>query len=186
MLQAERYVAALSHRNLLALLPEQLLTRYAYFAQLGELDTLSEIAVQFNCRATIRTSRLLLLADRPFHHLITEPLGPQEFTCRLSAIGDTALMHLRDDQLIDLGKAELRVLYPEIGTDGIRSMEVHREEHAALSLKPGTALLRPIQQSPIKNLVVAGAWTDTGWPANLESAVVSAGRCAEIITSHPA
>jgi hypothetical protein len=29
---------------------------------------------------------------------------------------------------------------------------------------------------------VAGAWTDTGWPANLESAVVSGERCADMIT----
>jgi hypothetical protein len=31
---------------------------------------------------------------------------------------------------------------------------------------------------------VAGAWTDTGWPANLESAIVSGERCADIIIGH--
>jgi hypothetical protein len=55
----------------------------------------------------------------------------------------------------------------------------------ALSLAPGTARLRPLQQSPIHNMLVAGAWTDTGWPANLESALVSARRCAEIVTGRP-
>lgn len=83
---------------------------------------------------------------------------------------------------MDLGRTELYALYPEVGTDGILSIEVYREDHAALSLRPGTARLRPIQQSPIQNLLVAGAWTDTGWPAGVESAVVSARRCAEIIT----
>jgi len=53
-----------------------------------------------------------------------------------------------------------------------------------LSLKPGTALRRPIQQSPVPNLFIAGAWTDTGWPPNIESAIVSARRCAEIISGH--
>jgi uncharacterized protein with NAD-binding domain and iron-sulfur cluster len=48
-------------------------------------------------------------------------------------------------------------------------------------LTPGAARLRPLQQSPIQNLFLVGAWTDTGWPANLESALVSARRCADII-----
>lgn len=179
--EAEWYITALSHQQLLALLPERLLTRYAYFAQLGELEALSEIALQFTCRSTVRTPRLLLLAGRPFHQLTIRTLGAQEISCRLSAIGNTALMELRDDQLVDLGRTELHALYPEVGADGVQSIEVYREEQAALSLRPGTARLRPIQQSPIPNLLVAGAWTDTGWPANLESAVVSARRCAEII-----
>jgi hypothetical protein len=35
-------------------------------------------------------------------------------------------------------------------------------------------------------MLVAGAWTDAGWPANLESALVSARRCVETITGRPA
>jgi hypothetical protein len=53
--------------------------------------------------------------------------------------------------------------------------------NAILSLKPGTKLHRPIQRSPIENLLLAGSWTDTGWPPNLESAIVSGNRCAEEI-----
>ena len=52
-----------------------------------------------------------------------------------------------------------------------------------LSLRPGTKLHRPIQRSPIANLLLAGSWTDTGWPPNLESAIVSGNRCAETIAS---
>jgi hypothetical protein len=185
LLQAQWYVAALSHRKLLPLLPERLLTRYAYFAHLSELEALTEIAVQASCRSTVRTPRLLLLADRPFHQCITTPLGPQEVRCRLSAIDNQALVALRDSQLIDLGRAELSALYPDVGADAIRSMEVCRDDYAALSLRPGTALLRPLQQSPIQNLLVAGAWTDTRWPATVESTFISARRCVEIITAHP-
>jgi hypothetical protein len=53
---------------------------------------------------------------------------------------------------------------------------------AILSLRPGAKLHRPIQRSPIANLLVAGAWTDTGWPPNLESAIVSGNHCADAIT----
>ncbi len=95
-------------------------------------------------------------------------------------------MELDRDQLLDLGHRELHALVPELKQGEQRPGEISRDDQAALSLRPGTALFRPIQQSPFKNLLIAGAWTDTGWPANVESAVVSARRCAEIIASHPA
>jgi glycine/D-amino acid oxidase-like deaminating enzyme len=181
LLRAQWYVAALSHRKLPALLPERLLTRYAYFAQLGELETLPEVSVQFSGRSTMSRQRLLLLAGRPFHQLTIASHGPHTLRYRLSAVGNPSLMELDDDRLITLGRTELRALVPEIQHDALPFDRIARQPQAALSLKPGAALLRPIQQSPMKNLVIAGAWTDTGWPANIESAVVSATRCAEII-----
>jgi len=183
LLRAQWYVAALSHRKLSALLPERLLTRYAYFAQLGELETLPEVSIRFSGRSTMLHPRLLLLAGRPFHHLTIAVQGPQDVRCRLSAIGNPSLMELGDAQLIDLGRTELRMLIPDIECDDKVIGEIFRNDQAALSLKPGAALLRPIQRSPVPNLVIAGAWTDTEWPANIESAIVSATRCAEVISS---
>ena len=182
VLQAQWYVAALSHRTLLPLLPERLLTRYAYFAQINELETVPQTTVQFACRSTMASPRLLLLADRPFHYLTVSPCGAAEIRYRLSAIGNPAFMELDDDQLTSLGRTELCLLDPEIRQEDIHSVDIERRNHAALSLKPGAALLRPIQQSPVGNLLIAGAWTDTGWPANVESAIVSAQRCADIIS----
>ena len=186
MLQAQWYVAALSHRTLLPLLPERLLTRYAYFAQISELETLPQTTVQFAWPSTMAAPRLLLLADRPFHYLTVSPCRAAEFCYRLSAIGNLTLMGLDDAQLTGLGRTELRLLAPEFRQEDIHSVDIDRRSHAALSLKPGAALLRPIQQSPVGNLLIAGAWTDTGWPANVESAIVSAHRCSEIIARRPA
>jgi Flavin containing amine oxidoreductase len=185
-LRAQWYIAALSHLKLPALLQERLLTRYAYFAQLGELQTLPEIAVQFSGRATPSHPRLLLLAGRPFHRLTVTQHEPHTLRHRLSAIGNLSLIELDDDQLIALGRTELRTILPNIEPDIMSFEGISRHDQAALSLNPGAALIRPIQQSPVKNLVIAGAWTDTGWPANIESAIVSAARCAEIIAGRPA
>lgn len=186
MLQARWYVAALSHRTLLPLLPERLLTRYAYFAQISELETLPQTTVQFAWRSTMASPRLLLLADRPFQYLTVTPGGTDEIRCRLSAIGSSTLMEMDDERLASLGRTELRLLAPECRQEDIHSVDIDRRSLAALSLKPGAALLRPIQQSPVGNLLIAGAWTDTGWPANVESAIVSAQRCADIIARRPA
>lgn len=185
-LRAQWYVAALSHLKLPALLPERLLTRYAYFAQLSELQTLPEVAVQFSGRATMSHPRLLLLADRPFHQLTITSHEPHTLRYRLSVISHPPLMELGDGELTILGRTELRTLLPDIDHDALSFEGISRHDQAALSLNPGTALLRPIQQSPVKHLVIAGAWTDTGWPANIESAIVSAAHCAEIIAGRPA
>lgn len=185
-LRAQWYVAALSHLKLPALLPERLLTRYAYFAQLSELQTLPEVAVQFSGRATMSHPRLLLLADQPFHQLTITSHEPHTLRYRLSVISHPPLMELGDGELTILGRTELRTLLPDIDHDALSFEGISRHDQAALSLNPGTALLRPIQQSPVKHLVIAGAWTDTGWPANIESAIVSAAHCAEIIAGRPA
>ena len=183
-LHARWYIAALPHRKLLSLLPEHLLTRYAYFAQLGELETVPEISVNFTQPSINPSPRLLLCAERPFHQLTVAPSGPSEIRCRLSAIANPALAESRDEQLIELGQTELRLLCPDIAHDESPPGQIVRHDQAALSLKPGAALRRPIQQSPVPNFLVAGAWTDTGWPANVESAIASARRCAEIISGH--
>jgi len=48
-----------------------------------------------------------------------------------------------------------------------------REPRATFRAVPGTARLRPGPRPPVPGLYLAGAWTDTGWPATMESAVRS-------------
>ncbi len=184
-LQANRYIIALSYQNLLQLLPERLLTRYAYFAQITELQSLSEVAIQLACPTTKQRPRLLLLPGRPFHQLSSISLESGEIEYRLSAVGN-GLTELNNAQLIDAAQTEMCELFSGTAKRDIIARSVFRENQAALLLAPGTARLRPLQQSPIQNLLVTGAWTDTGWPANLESAFVSARRCAELVAGHAA
>jgi squalene-associated FAD-dependent desaturase len=48
-----------------------------------------------------------------------------------------------------------------------------REPRATFRAVPGTARLRPGARTGVGHLYLAGAWTDTGWPATMESAVRS-------------
>ena len=48
-----------------------------------------------------------------------------------------------------------------------------REHAATFRAAPGVGALRPGPQTALPGLVLAGAWTDTGWPATLEGAVLS-------------
>ena len=50
---------------------------------------------------------------------------------------------------------------------------VTRERQATFRQSPGTLALRPKAPTSIPGLYLAGAWTDTGWPATMEGAVRS-------------
>jgi squalene-associated FAD-dependent desaturase len=56
---------------------------------------------------------------------------------------------------------------------------VTRERSATFRQAPGQAALRPPVATALPGLVVAGAWTATGWPATMESAVLSGHAAAE-------
>jgi uncharacterized protein with NAD-binding domain and iron-sulfur cluster len=180
-LQADWYLAAVPHRQLVALIPERLLTRFAYFSQIGELADLAGLTIQITCRQPVGTPRLLLLARRPFSQLTLTPSRSHSTNVCVTAVGNPSLDELNETELGIIGTAEVRASLPDFSEEAIESIAVSRDDHAALSLHPGVAVMRPIQQSPIQNLLVAGAWTDTGWPASIESALVSARRCVDII-----
>lgn len=184
ILQAGWYISALSYQYFLRLLPERFLTRYAYFAHLTDIQSLSEIVAQLTLRTTNESPRLLLLPGKPFHHLTRSPAGSHEVVVRLAGT-ETSLMGLGEDQIIEAAQAELSTVFPNISMSDITARQVFQEDHATLVLSPGAARLRPLQQGPVQNLLVAGAWTDTGWPANVESVLVSARRCADIVTGQP-
>ena len=56
-----------------------------------------------------------------------------------------------------------------------------REPRATFRVAPGTHALRPGARTRQPGLYLAGAWTDTGWPATMESAVRSGNAAAHAL-----
>lgn len=85
------------------------------------------------------------------------------------------------DDLVDLPVARLRELVvpalsqllPAAETARIIDVFVTREREATFRPRPGSSVLRPGPVTRCPGLLVAGAWTDTGWPATMEGAVRS-------------
>jgi uncharacterized protein with NAD-binding domain and iron-sulfur cluster len=74
----------------------------------------------------------------------------------------------------------LAELFPRARMARVERFLATREHAATLRAEPGIGALRPGPSTAAPGLVLAGAWTDTGWPATLESAVLSghaAARC---------
>jgi hydroxysqualene dehydroxylase len=81
------------------------------------------------------------------------------------------------DRTLDELRAEflpaLASLFPAAGTARVERFFVTREPEATFRAAPGTRALRPGPETAVPGLYLAGAWTDTGWPATMEGAVRS-------------
>ncbi|MDP9343698.1 MAG: hydroxysqualene dehydroxylase HpnE [Actinomycetota bacterium] len=64
-------------------------------------------------------------------------------------------------------------LFPRARGARVEKFFVTREPHATFRQAPGSGRLRPSAKTGVPGLSLAGAWTDTGWPATMEGAVRS-------------
>jgi squalene-associated FAD-dependent desaturase len=76
---------------------------------------------------------------------------------------------------------ELAGIWPAAGTAQLLKSRVVTEHKACLSMLPGNDALRPVQQTTVPNLFLAGDWTKTGWPSTMEGAVRSGYLAAEAV-----
>ncbi|WP_073947913.1 hydroxysqualene dehydroxylase HpnE [Streptomyces kebangsaanensis] len=78
---------------------------------------------------------------------------------------------------------ELRRLLPRARDAEVRDFFVTRERTATFAPAPGVGRLRPGARTKAPGLYLAGAWTATGWPATMESAVRSGVKAADAALS---
>jgi squalene-associated FAD-dependent desaturase len=77
------------------------------------------------------------------------------------------------ERLREIFLPELARVLPAAGDAVVRDFFVTREREATFRPTPGSAARRLPTVTNMPGLVVAGAWTDTGWPATMEGAVRS-------------
>lgn len=91
------------------------------------------------------------------------------------------------EEYVDVPVAELRRLFqpalerlfPAAAGAGVTDFFVTRERRATFRQGPGAGALRPGAATSVPGLVLAGAWTDTGWPDTMEGAVRSGNSAAQ-------
>jgi len=74
---------------------------------------------------------------------------------------------------------DLRSVFSEAKGAQLLRAKLITEPQAVFSVQPGLDAKRPRQQTAIPNLLLAGDWTRTGWPATMEGAVRSGYLAAE-------
>ena len=96
----------------------------------------------------------------------------------LVSSGADALVALDNPALIDLASREVAASIPGARGATLLRGTVVREKRATFSLAPGQPP-RPATATPIRGLVLAGDWIDTGLPGTIESAALAGHRAAE-------
>jgi squalene-associated FAD-dependent desaturase len=89
------------------------------------------------------------------------------------------LVSLDREKILNAALADLRALWPAAAEAKLERSWVVTEHAATFGARPGIDALRPPQRTPVDGLLLAGDWTDTGWPATMEGAVRSGYRAAE-------
>lgn len=79
----------------------------------------------------------------------------------------------RPERLVERHRAAIGDLFLAARRARLLDAVVTRERAATFRGVPGTAAARPGPETACRGLTVAGAWTDTGWPATMEGAVRS-------------
>ena len=68
---------------------------------------------------------------------------------------------------------ELKSIWPAARDTQLVHWRMVTQPRAVFPVTPEVEHFRPTQQTPISNLLLAGDWTSTGWPATMEGAVRS-------------
>ncbi|MEI8105887.1 MAG: hydroxysqualene dehydroxylase HpnE [Actinomycetes bacterium] len=130
------------------------------------------------------------------HHALAATLGSplQWLFDRTAASGATSgqliaisLSHAVEDAGSSLAALRERYLpaleriLPGARTATIIDFAATHEPRATFRVAPGSGRLRPLATTAVPGLFLAGAWTDTGWPATMEGAVRSGTTAARAV-----
>jgi squalene-associated FAD-dependent desaturase len=92
--------------------------------------------------------------------------------------GVPELLEVRGRELVERIAGQLT---GRLGSAELLWSRVSREPYATIALRPG--VVRPGSETGRPGVVRAGAWTDTGWPATMESAIRSGRAAAQHLLS---
>ncbi len=182
---ADAYVAALPPRELLAALPAEVRAS-APFAELGALRASPIINVHCWFDGPLLDVPFAAFVGCELQWLFVPPPQPPQAAGThvvLSLSAAERYMHLSKQELLDRLLPQLEAALPRTRRRKLLRAAVVKEPEA--TFVPAAGLIRPGAQTPVGNLVLAGAYADAGWPATMESAVRSGHAAARAVGAIP-
>jgi protoporphyrinogen oxidase len=182
-LEADAVVVAMPHERALRLLPDGALRDPGRIARLGT-SPIVNLHVVYDRHVLDREFIAAVGSPVQFVFDRTDSSGLAHGQCLAVSLSAA-------DEEVELGVEELRrrfvqalaELLPAARAARVERFVVTRERAATFRASPGAARLRPGPRTAVEGLAMAGAWTDTGWPATMEGAVRSGHAAARIALS---
>ena len=182
--EADWFVSALPPDTMLGLLPEPLRATPAFAA--ASTHTWSPIVnLHVWYDRPVADFDFVAFVDSPVQWVfnrsrIAELPGPGQYlTVSLSGAWD--FWPKTKEELRAQFIPELARLLPLARNAEVERFVVVKEQRATFRSLPGGPDNRLPARTPLSNLVLAGDWTDTGWPATMESAVRSGNAAADAV-----
>lgn len=185
-IKADFYISAVPYFALKPLLPEVLFEKDLYFKQWKNLSSspIVSIYLWFDKAVTelgfagMLGTRLQWLFNKDV--LFARSSSDSKLlTFVISAAHEFA--NLSKEKLVNIAMEDVGKVLPKSKDAKVIKSLVVKEQNATFSASLLAESSRPENITPIKNLFLAGDWTNTGLPATIEGAVLSGHRCAEEI-----
>ena len=100
----------------------------------------------------------------------------------LTVSGASRFVEKEAGELVDLAIEDLRRVFPRVGAAKLVRSVVLKEKRATFSQRPDVEAIRPSCATTMENLFLAGDWTNTGYPATIEGAVMSGRKAAAAVS----
>lgn len=171
--RAGAVVVALPHDRVAEVLPEGTLPDPAATVRLG-ISPIVNVHVVYD--RSVMGLPFVAAVRSPVQWVFdrTRPSGLEQGQyLAISLSGADREIEERSEELRERFLPALQALFPRARHARVERFFVTREHAATFRQAPGTRSLRPGPVTGIPGLYLAGAWTDTGWPATMEGAVRS-------------
>ena len=184
VLTADWYVAALPPQALVNALPDDL--RDGSPLSVAASHTFAPIVnLHVWYDRTVADFEWAAFVDSPLQFVFNKTriaglTGPGDYLT-ISLSGAWEWWPLSKDELRERFTLELARALPLACDAAIERFAVVKEQRATFRSLPGGPANRLPTLTPLRNLVLAGDWTDTGWPATMEGAVRSGNAAAAAV-----
>jgi squalene-associated FAD-dependent desaturase len=176
-LSADYAIFALPPKALWALLPPDL-RRDPFFSPVAKIESSPIVNVHLWYDRPVTGIDFAAFLNSPLQWLFNKSVmwespGPQGQYLDISLSGAHDFIDLPGQEIIHTMTREVQAFFPAARTATVKRALVIKQKEATFAPGPGIAALRRPQRTPIASLFLAGDWTQTGWPATMESAVRS-------------
>ena len=179
-LEADAVVVAVPHQVVAKILPEGVVDEETADG-LGESPIVN---LHLHYDRPVLSEPLAAAVDSPvqwlFDRTASSGIGEGQLVS-VSLSGADGEIRLTRDEIVQRLRPAVEQLLPGAQSATLLEATATKEPRATFRAAPGSAALRPGPRTTVPGLYLAGAWTDTGWPATMEGAVrsgVAAARAA--------
>ena len=176
VIPANAVVSAVPWDALPTLLPAELAAD-PFFAPANNLEWAPIVGIHVWYDRLVMEEEFMATLDSPIQWVFNKSRiqklpGPGQYlTLSISGAWEHAPMN--KEVLRGIFLEELAKVFPKAAAATVEHFIVVKQLSATFRCTPRTQAYRPSQKTPVGNLVLAGDWTQTGWPSTMESAVRS-------------